>query len=94
MAFNVLGFTLASALTRDLPDRDRANRLRLLGSLDYTGLLVADLIASESPDMDPLERLRLLGEAAEEARRVDEAEARERLIALLERELEELKASS
>jgi len=77
-----------------MPDRDRANRLRLLGSLDYTGLLVADLIASESPDMDPLERLRRLGEAAEEVRRVDEAEARERLIALLERELEELKASS
>src|SRR5215204_1196247 len=62
MSFNPLGFALASALTRDFPDRDRANRLRLLGSLDYTGLLVPDLIASESPDMDPLERLRLLGE--------------------------------
>jgi eukaryotic-like serine/threonine-protein kinase len=50
MAFNVLGFALASALTKDLEDRQRATQLSLLGGLmgnSPAGLLVVASAAQQ-----------------------------------------------
>ncbi|QIS14222.1 hypothetical protein [Nocardia arthritidis] len=46
MTFNVLGFVLATALTRDMKDRDQASQLELLGGLMGSSPLGLVLIAT------------------------------------------------
>jgi hypothetical protein len=50
MAFNVLGFALGSALTRDLADRERATQISLMGGLlggNLTSVALLAAIASQ-----------------------------------------------
>jgi hypothetical protein len=47
MVFNPMGFALASALTRDMPDRERATQMALAGALlpNPVGFFVAQALA-------------------------------------------------